>query len=311
MNVSVALATYNGARYLQEQLDSISRQTRPPFEVVASDDGSTDRTVAMLRHFAEGAPFAVRVHVNERSLGAEENFMRAVRVCRGELVAFSDQDDVWRPAKLERCVEPFADPDVQLVVHGWTVVDESLHELDHVSPDRARGKWGQAPGMAMVFRRSLLDLLAWEDRPPSHEQGRRLLHDEWVYGLARVSGRVVLVDESLCLYRQHGANVEGAPDRGLGERGRLALSLGPGYYARRADQAHAWAGLLAEVDPAESAGYARLESAARARSRVYDGDGLRGLMHAMRAGAYRSRRNDGFGLRGFARDAFNVVRKGA
>jgi glycosyltransferase involved in cell wall biosynthesis len=314
MNVSVALATHNGARFLLEQLDSIARQSLLPHELVISDDASTDDTVAIARAFARSAPFSVQVLQNDTALGAGGNFMRAALACRGELVAFSDQDDVWAEAKLARSTSWFADPEVQLVVHGWTLVDDELRERGRRIPkervfERLQApKWGQAPGMAMTFRRSLLDLCEWPRRPPSHERGRPLLHDEWVYGLARVAGRIVFVGEALCLYRQHTANVQGAPEQTLRRRAELFVQVGEEYYAQRALQADAWAVLLADVAPEEAASYRRLAGAARERARVHgDGRRFRALLRAARNGAYRPRTRDGFGVRGLVRDVALVA----
>ena len=314
VSISVAMATHNGARYLRDQVESIGRQTLPPGEVVISDDASIDETVSIAEAFAAAAPFPVRLHRHERAVGAADNFIRAAASCTSTLVAFSDQDDVWAERKLARCVPSFEDPGVQLVIHGWTVVDNDLVEQERVVPKAQvvdgvhAPKWGQAPGMAMVFRRSLLDLLDWEGRPPSHEAGRSLLHDEWVYGLARASGRIVFLDESLCLYRQHASNVEGAPDRTLRQRAHLMASIGGDYYVRRAAQADAWASLLRDVVPDEAASYHRLAQTLRARAAVYgERPRTRALLRAVRAGVYRSRSRDGFGVRGFARDALLIA----
>src|SRR3954470_17842517 len=94
---SVAMCTYNGARFLGEQLASVAAQTRPPDELVVCDDRSTDETASLVRDFAAAAPFRVRLHVNERNLGSTRNFERAVSLCEGDLIALSDQDDEWLP----------------------------------------------------------------------------------------------------------------------------------------------------------------------------------------------------------------------
>jgi len=316
--VSVAMATHNGEHFLREQLDSIAAQAKRPTELVISDDASSDSTVSIAEQFAREASFPVRIYVNERRVGVAENFMRAARSCTTELVAFSDQDDVWLEAKLARSVEPFADPEVALAVHGWSVVEAGLHVIETRLPNAsvvdglATPKWGQAPGMAMVFRRALLDVLDWSARPPAHEAGRELLHDEWIYGVARVAGRIAFIGEALCLYRQHELNIEGAPQRDLRRRLGEALTVGRDYYANRATQASAWASLLEAAAPAESASFRRLAAALSARSSVYRArGGYRALMRAARAGVYRSRRREGFGLRGFLRDVLLVsLRRG-
>ena len=100
--LSVAMCTYNGARYVREQLDSIAAQTRPPDELVVCDDGSTDATLAILEGFAAAAPFPVRIHVNPTQLGMPKNFEHAIGLATGAAIALADQDNVWYPHKLER-----------------------------------------------------------------------------------------------------------------------------------------------------------------------------------------------------------------
>src|SRR5882672_1499287 len=95
--VSIAMATYNGARFIAEQLQSISNQTAPPSEVVICDDHSTDSTIEIATQFAAKAPFPVRIEKNTERLGYRSNFMKAAHLCKSDFVAFSDQDDVWLP----------------------------------------------------------------------------------------------------------------------------------------------------------------------------------------------------------------------
>ncbi|MFL5505263.1 MAG: glycosyltransferase, partial [Gemmatimonadales bacterium] len=102
--VSVVLCTYNGARYLPEQLDSLARQSLPPTELVVRDDDSTDETASLVAAFAERAPFPVRWTCNAERLGPTRNFGAAIADATGEFVALCDQDDVWLPEKLERVV---------------------------------------------------------------------------------------------------------------------------------------------------------------------------------------------------------------
>src|SRR4051794_15860948 len=94
---SVAMCTYNGARFIGAQLASVAAQTRTPDELIVCDDRSTDETVAIVQKFADSAPFRVRLHVNEENLGSTKNFERAVSLCEGDLIALCDQDDVWLP----------------------------------------------------------------------------------------------------------------------------------------------------------------------------------------------------------------------
>ena len=212
--VSVALCTYNGARYLKDQLDSIASQTLPPHELVVCDDRSTDDTVAIVQAFASHAPFPVRLFLNPTNLGSTKNFEQAIQRCDGDLIALSDQDDVWRPRKLERMVAAFsASPDVGAVFTDGEVVDDRLRPLGYrlweaagFGPGRReRFEHGQAvevllkndvvTGATLAFRRDFLKAILpipaiW-------------VHDAWIALLIAALGRVAIIDEALVLYRQH------------------------------------------------------------------------------------------------------------
>src|SRR6266851_3311364 len=129
MNISIAMCTYNGERFLQQQLDSIAQQTLLPAELVVCDDGSTDRTIEILEDFASSAPFAVRIHRNETNLGYRANFMKCAMFCSGDFIAFCDQDDVWRPDKLARQIDHFKNPTVLLSGHRAALIDETGKQL--------------------------------------------------------------------------------------------------------------------------------------------------------------------------------------
>lgn len=121
MKISIAMTTYNGERFLQEQLDSFLWQTRLPDELVVCDDGSTDRTLEVLEAFAHKAPFPVRVFRNPQRLGFSKNFEKAALMCSGDLIAFSDQDDVWLPKKLFLISDSFKDKNIGFVFHDFII----------------------------------------------------------------------------------------------------------------------------------------------------------------------------------------------
>ena len=137
MNISIAMATYNGAKFLREQLDSIAAQTLPPYELVICDDGSTDSTLAIAREFAKEVNFPVRIYLNEHNLGFADNFLKAASLCEGDWIAFSDQDDVWLPHKLATVSRRFNDG-VLLVLHSSDLVDASLKANCKRWPDKKK-----------------------------------------------------------------------------------------------------------------------------------------------------------------------------
>lgn len=130
LTVSIAMTTYNGEKFLQEQLDSFLGQTRLPDEVVVCDDGSHDRTIAILESFSSRAPFPVRIYRNSANLGFSKNFEKAGSLCTGDIIAFSDQDDVWDAHKLEIFSQIMTgNPEVGFIFCDAEVVDEGLNSL--------------------------------------------------------------------------------------------------------------------------------------------------------------------------------------
>lgn len=105
--ISIAMATYNGEKYLREQLDSIFAQTYQNFEFIVCDDCSTDSTVQILREY-EKKDDRIKVFVNEENLGFKKNFEKAIRLCSGDYIALSDQDDIWMENHLEVLLENIA-----------------------------------------------------------------------------------------------------------------------------------------------------------------------------------------------------------
>src|ERR1051325_7345189 len=102
------MCTYNGAEFLPAQWESILAQSRPPDEIVVCDDGSSDQTRSLLEQLAKESSIPVTLRFNQANLGSVKNFEQAIRLCTGEIIALSDQDDVWRNDKLQTIEETFA-----------------------------------------------------------------------------------------------------------------------------------------------------------------------------------------------------------
>src|SRR6185295_14781386 len=129
VKISIAMCTYNGARFLPAQLESIVRQSRPPDEIVICDDRSTDDTRALLQQVANDARF--QINLNENNLGTVKNFEQAVSLCTGDVIALSDQDDVWREDKLQTIEAAFErNPKAGLVFSDAEIVDETLNSVN-------------------------------------------------------------------------------------------------------------------------------------------------------------------------------------
>ncbi len=219
------MATYNGARFLEPQLASIGAQTTPPAEMVVCDDGSDDETVEIVERFGTQSPFEVRLVRNAVRLGFGQNFLKAARLCRGDLIAWSDQDDVWMPEKLARCREEFEkDRDVLLVVHsrqigewvrpGWVrrgkPVIRGVRRREVHTPTTLPF-WISAPGYACVVSRRVLEIGDALATTLPGVFGRFSGHDTWTTFLAAAIGKVVLIPDVLVQYRQHHEQLAGAP----------------------------------------------------------------------------------------------------
>jgi glycosyltransferase involved in cell wall biosynthesis len=251
LTISVAMATYNGAKYLEDQLFSIARQTRLPDEMVISDDGSTDETVGILEQFSVNSPFPVRIYRNQQPMGYGDNFMKAASLCMSELIAFCDQDDVWIENRLATCLSYFSDEAVVLSVHSGVVVDDNLQPLGSMWPDISRTKVCYEsepnkfpyPGFAIVVRKDIPGFFL-KPRPPEMQGlSREMPHDNWVSLLARIYGKIAFIEEPLVLYRRHQTTTTVIQQYSTSDRIHLSSKcLSSEEYRKTAD----WLGLLVD-----------------------------------------------------------------
>jgi glycosyltransferase involved in cell wall biosynthesis len=204
--ISIALCTFNGARHLRAQLDSLLAQIDPKFEIVAVDDCSTDETYAILQEYAR-RDARVQAHRQPQNVGFRRNFEVAMQRCRGELIAPCDQDDVWLPRKLA-ALRAALGPAL-MVYCDSLLIDENGRSLGQRISDKFVMFQGGDPaplvfsnsvsGHAMLFRRALLQRAL--PFPPL------LFHDWWLAFVAASTGDVRYVGEALVQYRQHASSV--------------------------------------------------------------------------------------------------------
>lgn len=204
MKISIAMATYNGAQYIQGQLQSFVDQTRQPDELIITDDCSTDQTEAIVREFAKTAPFAVEFHRNEKNLGYCGNFNAALMKTTGDLVFLSDQDDVWFPEKIEHMIEVAErNPQALVVMNDAALTDGELNEvgLTKIGQIKSAGLGYEdfVMGCCCAIRR---ELLSFGIPIP----GGLKAHDGWLVGLADGLGAKVVEDKVLQFYRRHEKN---------------------------------------------------------------------------------------------------------
>ena len=213
-DISVVMATYNGEKYLKQQLDSILQQTIAPKEILIVDDGSTDNTVAIIKTYAYDD--RIRLLINEKNIGYIKSFEKGMLNATCSLVALSDQDDVWMPHKLETLLSQVQD---NIAVYSDSIlIDENGESLFKKMSDiknqltydnclmYAIGAW--APGHAMLFRKELI-----EKATPFPTI---VTHDFWLGFVATCYGGIQYVNEVLVQYRQHTHNAIGANTRQQG-----------------------------------------------------------------------------------------------
>jgi glycosyltransferase involved in cell wall biosynthesis len=232
--ISVAMCTYNGGRYLQEQLESIALQSRLPMELVVCDDQSTDETISILKRFQSEAPFTVKVVRNSQRLGSTQNFDQAIGLARGDLIALCDQDDRWAATKLERLSEalrenPFLDgvfSDANLIDGEGKKTGQRLFAKHKFTPSKQR-KFVSCPtntllkhdvvtGATLMFRGSV--------RRYSSPIPSSWVHDGWLAWMIALHSRLGLIAAPLIEYRIHAGQqlgvAEGKATNGRGETRR-------------------------------------------------------------------------------------------
>ena len=170
MKISVAMAYYNGGTYIEEQMDSILSQLGEKDEVIVSVDGASDGSKPLLLKMAE---VDSRIHiVKGPGKGVVRNFENAIRHCNGDIIYLSDQDDIWKPDKVEKVNYAFSNPEVKAVLHDAEIVDEN----------------GVATGAASL-------------------PNEMYMHDYWIGTAAEYMGKVCFLDKPLIGYRRHSSNV--------------------------------------------------------------------------------------------------------
>lgn len=218
MELSVAMATYNGEKYLSKQLDSIISQTLKPAEIIVCDDNSTDSTANILTHYQQNQK--LNYEVNPARLGLIRNFKKAVSLAKGDYIALSDQDDEWMPEKLAQTVSLLKEIEKTelpcLVYSDLLYVDEQGNILNH----SFRSEYGQdkyqhnlqtllfsnfVTGCTIVMNKKMA--LYFAAMPDDVR-----FHDEWIALVAFTFGRAASVDKPLVRYRRHANNLSIAND---------------------------------------------------------------------------------------------------
>ena len=218
--ISVVMATFNGERYVKEQIESILAQTIQPDEIIICDDCSNDKTVQIVKLILDRENILYKLIQHEENKGVLESFYDALRESTGDIIFFSDQDDVWKKNKIEQIYPQFAEKSTNLVFCDADVVDcdlkptgKTLWQTIKFVPSKCNNKFiyitgirellkrNYVTGMCMAIRKKLLDDL--------DQLSPYMLHDEYFAWKALSSGKIVAINASYILYRQHDNNVVG------------------------------------------------------------------------------------------------------
>lgn len=213
MTLSVAIATYNGARFLREQLDSIYRQTHLPDEVVVSDDGSTDGTLAILEEYKQR--YGLKYSVNQGKHGVNANFFRVISQCTSDYIQICDQDDIWLENKLQIHYDTLnqMSQDVPSLVSSWmghiNADGELMAPLKSIS---STSDWrdtlmttSRGQGCTMMFNGALSNKVL--DVYYSNPLADTICYDVLIGFTAAIFGVKNNLGTPLMLYRHHGGNV--------------------------------------------------------------------------------------------------------
>lgn len=208
--ISVAMTTYNGEKYLREQLDSLYNQVMMPDEVVVVDDCSTDNTIYILEEYHQ--KYNLKYFVNTKNLGVNKNFEKAISNCTGKYIALSDQDDVWLPNKLEKSIIRLKE-----IEHSNmpAIVAAGRNDIDAENKLLIKSKVGsdynhyahlllgdniQWQGCTMVMNRKLIEIIL------PFPETKIILYDSYITLTAALSASVYYIAQPLIHYRRHSTN---------------------------------------------------------------------------------------------------------
>lgn len=220
--ISILLAAHNGEKYIQKQIESLMSQTVSDFRIYVCDDKSTDETFSIVKEFAEKYPEKITAYQNDVNTGgAKHNFFKMMVAQKNDYVMLCDQDDVWKPDKVEislskmKGMEERYGAETPILVHtDLTVADENLVTISNSYQRMSRKNFdknslnymlalGTVAGCTVMYNRALANLI-------TSEPVFFVMHDWWVALVAAAFGKIGVINEPTVLYRQHSDNESGA-----------------------------------------------------------------------------------------------------
>ncbi len=248
--IDILMSTFNGERYLGEQVGSILGQSFTEFRLIVRDDGSSDDTLALIEEFCREDERITLLRDGEGNVGLRRSFMRLLEASEGEYFMFADQDDVWLPDKIERSIAAIKElegssaasepllvfTDLKVVNEQLETIDESLWHYQRLRPEISQD-WKRLLAQNVVTGCTILANRA-AARASLPFVLPEMMHDHWVAVNAARHGKIGYISEHTVLYRQHASNAEGSRDFGLKYAAGKSLGLGERIEFYRKAAAH-------------------------------------------------------------------------
>lgn len=231
IDYDVVVCSYNGERYIAEQLESIIKQSPPPQHILVSDDGSTDGTRDIVKQLARTSPVPITLIDGPRQ-GVIKNVLTSLPKTNAEYVFLSDQDDIWLDNKVPLFSEHMTQTDAPHLIFSdawvWRAGQEQMHsfwELDGLKPENARyprrlAFHNTVQGASACFNRALIEVTQ-----KAGLNNNIIMHDWWLALIASSLGHVNPIKEPTLLYRQHDSNQVGSQNSGRKKKRNIAKTL--------------------------------------------------------------------------------------
>ena len=216
--IDVLLATYNGEKYIKEQIDSILNQSYKNIRLIISDDCSKDKTQEILKEY-EKKDNRIELHIQEKNLGVVKNIEFLLKQIKNKYYMLSDQDDVWLPEKIEKSLETLLKNNVDLVFGDLEVVDQDLKTMypsfgdfmllnkkihKYINSNRLNYIYNCVTGCTILAKKETIQKIL-----PLPKKSKYLIHDHWIGLMTSIYGKVAYMPEKYIKYRQHGNNQVG------------------------------------------------------------------------------------------------------
>ena len=216
--VDILLPTYNGEKYLKEQIDSILNQTYKDIRLIISDDGSKDTTIQILKEYEE-KDNRIKLYIQPQNLGVVKNIEFLLKQVDNQYYMLSDQDDVWLPEKIEKALEKIKQEKADLVFGDLEIVNQKLETMypsfgdfmllnkkinKYINSDRLNYLYNCVTGCTKLAKKETIEKIL-----PLPQKSKYLIHDHWIGLIASLNGKVVYISEKYIKYRQHENNQVG------------------------------------------------------------------------------------------------------